>query len=100
MRKQSVVLKNRVDAAPVRRQVIETLTPHENLAGSRGLKTGDDTEQRSLARTAFAQNGEEFSLGDFQGNIAQYRVFPERFRDIADVEQRRRRRRNCSGLVR
>jgi hypothetical protein len=42
---------------------------HQNFTGSRGLETGDDAEQRCFAGTAFAQDGEEFSLGDLQRNV-------------------------------
>ena len=84
------MLENRVHAAPVRWQVVEALAAHQNFAGTGTFKSGDDAQQRGFAGTAFAQDGEEFSLGDLQGNIAQDGILPERLGDIADGEQGRR----------
>ena len=83
------MLENGVDAAPVGRKVVEALAAHQNFAGTGAFESGDDAQQRGFARTALAQDGEKFSLGNLQGNVAQDGRLPERLGDIADGEQRR-----------
>src|SRR3979490_3365916 len=94
MRKQSVVLEHGIDPAPVGWQVVEAIASHENFAGSRTFEAGEDAEQRRLARTAFAQDGEELSLSHLQRDIAQHGGLAERLRQVADLEQTTSRRRS------
>jgi hypothetical protein len=56
VREQSIGLKDRIHAAPVRRLVVQSFRSHPQFSGSRGLEACDDTQQRSLSRAAFAEN--------------------------------------------
>ena len=91
VREQRVVLEYGVNPAPVGRQVVEAFAAHQNLARARALESGDDAQQRSFPRTAFAEDGEKFAFGNLQRDVTQYVIFPERFGDVADGEQRERR---------
>ena len=60
------MLEHSVDTPFIGRQVVEVLSGHEKLAGVGGLETGDDSEQRCLSGTAFAQDGEELAFRDVE----------------------------------
>ena len=85
--KKCVVLKHRVDAAAIGREMIEAFSSHQYLAGSDGFKAGDDAQQSGLAGAALAEDGEELALGDIERNAAKHRGFSERLGEVADGEQ-------------
>jgi hypothetical protein len=51
--------------------LIKAFTAHPELTGVGVLEARYNTQQRGLARTAFAQDGEKFTFGDFEGDVAQ-----------------------------
>ena len=56
--KQRVTLEYSMDRTAMRRQSIEPLIVEQNASGGRLLKPSQDAQQRSLAGSAFAQQGE------------------------------------------
>ena len=69
VRKQGVVLKNRVDAALIRRQDVQALADHPNFSRRRLFESGNQAKKRGLAGTAFAKKREKFTGSDIQRNI-------------------------------
>jgi hypothetical protein len=66
---------------------VEALVGHPDFAGGGLFESGEDAEERGFAGAALAEDGEEFTFGDFEGDIAENDVFAEVFRDGADGEQ-------------
>src|SRR5207248_11180876 len=87
VRKQGIVLKHCVHAATVRRQTIEALASHHDLAAVRGFKASDDAQQGSLSRSTLAKDGEKFAFGDLERDAAQNGRTSERFADVPNAEK-------------
>jgi hypothetical protein len=69
VREQRVGLEDRVDRPLERRQRRDVLAvEQEYLAFARKVEAGDQPEQRGLAATRGAEQGEELVLPDFDGN--------------------------------
>src|SRR5882757_808483 len=100
MRKKGVVLEDGVDAALVRSEGVQALAAHPDFAAAGLLEAGDETQQRCFARTAFTEEGKEFSRGDFERDVLQDFVRAETFGDAADFEQDVSLGRSCSGVLR
>src|SRR5579863_6925471 len=88
MRKKSVVLEDRVHPTTVRRLSVQTLVAHPDFASGGALEAGDDAQQRRFSGTALAENGEEFALGDVEGNFPQNHVLTKTLGHVADAQQR------------
>src|SRR5689334_2065933 len=71
VRKQGVMLKDSVDAAEIGRKQVEALSGHVNFAAAGGFKAGDDAQQSSFSRAAFAEDGKKFSFGHVERDVAQ-----------------------------
>jgi len=92
MGKEGVVLEDGVDATPVRRQRVEALAGHPDLAGAGLFETGDEAEKRGLAGTALAEQSKKFPAGDLQRDIPEHFGAAETLGDPADFKKCRRRR--------
>jgi hypothetical protein len=66
VRIERVVLEHHGDAAVAWPHGVDTCFPEMDLAGGRGLKPGDDTQQGRLAAARRAQEDRELACGDFQ----------------------------------
>ena len=82
------MLEDGVDAAFVGRKRIEASAGHPDFAGGGLFETGDEAEKSGLSGTAFAEQGEEFSGGDPEGNIFENFAATELFGDVAQFEER------------
>ena len=69
MGEQGIVLEHHANVALVRRQAVEGAPVEKNLAGGRGLETGQHHQAGGLARTGRAQQGKELTLADIQIEI-------------------------------
>src|SRR5439155_11373513 len=87
VRKQGIVLKDRVHTAAIWRQRIEPLTAHKDLTGIGALESADDAQQSGLSRSALAEDSEEFAFGNIERDVAQDRRGSERFRNFVDAEE-------------
>jgi hypothetical protein len=91
MREQRPVLKHHPDPAPVRLYPgalacdLPPTDPH--ATGIRHLESGDDAQQRGLARSARTQQGDEHALLDPDGRPGDSAGLPERFSDIGGVDR-------------
>ncbi len=66
MRKERIVLEDRVDVAPVGRHAFGGFAEDFDMATCRLLETGDQPEAGGLAGAGRAEHGEEFAGRDFQ----------------------------------
>jgi hypothetical protein len=66
MREESVLLKDSVYAAFVRRKRVEASAVHPDFASGRLFETGDESKQSGFARAAFTQESEKFAGVDFE----------------------------------
>src|SRR5258708_34077295 len=87
MRKQCVALKHSIHTASVRRLLIQSLLSHPHFAGARHFEARDNSQQRGLARSALAQDREEFPLRDIERNIPQHNILSKTFGYILNPEQ-------------
>ena len=62
VRKERVVLEDRVHAPPVRRHVLRRLAEQPHVAGGRGLEARDQPQAGGLARARGPEHGEERAL--------------------------------------
>jgi hypothetical protein len=69
VRKQCVVLENRVHVTLERWDTRDILAVQFDLPGSRLLEPGDQAETGRLAGTRRAEHGEEFAVVDVQINV-------------------------------
>ena len=100
MREERIALEDGVHASPVRRKSIQALAAHPDFAAAGLLEARDEAQQRRFAGTAFTEEGEEFSRGDFERDVLQDFVRAETFGDAADFEQDVPIGRSCSGVLR
>src|SRR5262249_6880182 len=86
-----VILKDRIYASSIGRLLIEPFTAplacHPQLARSRALESCNDAKQRSLARSALAENRQKFTLGDLQRNVFQDGILAKTFGDGTNGKQ-------------
>src|ERR1017187_9857346 len=71
------VLEDGVHAAAVGRLGVQALARHPDLSGGGLLEAGEDSQERGFSRAALAEDGEEFSFGDFERDVSQHDVFAE-----------------------
>jgi hypothetical protein len=69
MREQRVILEHRVDGALIRGQVRQRLAIEPHLAAGQGLEPGHDPQQRGLAATGGAEEGEELIVQNIQRHV-------------------------------
>jgi hypothetical protein len=82
MRKESIVLENRVHWALLRRQADCGSSTNHDLAPIRRFKPGNEAQERCLAAAARAEKRKEFAGPDTQRNIIDRFDPAEEFRDI------------------
>lgn len=81
---ERVVLENKSGLALVGGEIcdIAALKKNAPVAGIGEFQSGNDTEQRGLARAAWAEEGDEFPLADVEGDIAKCGMEAESFGDV------------------
>src|ERR1700722_18386667 len=87
MRENRVTLEHRINLTAIRGDVVEPLAAHPDFAAIQLFEPGDQAEQGSLARAAFAQDGEKFAGGDVERNSAEHSAFRETFLNFLNREQ-------------
>jgi len=70
---QRIALEHHADAALLRAQGHDVLAVEEDLAAIYRRQPGDAAQQRGLAATGRAEQGDEFALGDAAIDIAENR---------------------------
>jgi hypothetical protein len=66
MREEGVILKDGVDAAAIGRHALGGFAEDFDMAAGRLLEAGHQAQTRGLARTGWAEHGEEFALGNLE----------------------------------
>jgi hypothetical protein len=69
MRKQRIVLEDRVDVAPIGRNALRGLAEYLDMAGGRLVEAGDQPQAGRLARAGGSQHGEEFASLDLEVDL-------------------------------
>ncbi|MNZ78482.1 hypothetical protein D3C78_970580 [compost metagenome] len=87
VREQRVGLEHHVDRSFVRRHVGDVDTVEQNPAFGRALETGEHAQQGRFAGAGTAEQGEDFTLVDFQGHIVHCGGFVEFLGDAIDFHQ-------------
>src|SRR5580765_1323479 len=88
MRKEGVVLEDRVDVATVWRDARDRLAGEEDLARCRLLEPRDHPERRRLAAARRTEEAVERAAGDAQGHPVDRRHVAELLGDIDDLDVR------------
>ncbi len=97
VREQGVVLEDRVDVAPVRRDAGDRLAGEEDLALGRLLEAGDHPQRRGLAAARRAEERVELAAGDPQVHPVDGGDVAEPLRDPEDLDVGVRVRRSAGG---
>ncbi len=84
MGKESVVLEDEADAAPVRRNAVEVLAVEHDPARVRKLKAGDDSQQRRLAGAARTEHRDDLACRHVERRAVQRHLALEPNRDVLD----------------
>ena len=71
MRKQGVLLKNRIELAFVGRQAGDVLTVEDHSSGIRRFKSAEDTERGRLSAARRAEKRQEFIFTYIQIQVIQ-----------------------------
>jgi hypothetical protein len=88
MREERVMLKHRVDPAPVSRQGVEAFSAHPEFAGSGLFESGDQPQQGGFAGAALAKKRKEFARGNIQRNFLEYFAWPKTLGHRANFKER------------
>ena len=93
MRKERVILKNRVDVAPVGRHPVGGLTVNLDMALGRLVEAGDQPEAGRLARAGRPEHGEERAILDRKAHVVDRAHVTEVTADLREADRRLHRSR-------
>src|SRR5450830_1238676 len=84
---QRVALEHHADRAFLRAQRDDVLVVEEYLAAVHRGQAGDAAQQGGLAATGRAEQGDEFTLGDFAVDVAEHRGAGVGFFQVLDTDE-------------
>lgn len=88
MREQRIALEDRANIPLVGRDVRDIFTGHHHTATIRRFETGNRSKDCGLSRSARAEDGEEFSGGDIEGNAIEGRFAKPAIGLVDSIEER------------